>query len=207
MKVRIVEGAALPLRMAQAILFTSANGARALARRTSRRDIAVFGVGPQTAEAARAMGFATVVSADGDAAALADLVGSRLDPGAGLLFHAAGSETTGRLRQRLEASGFSVESEIVYAADPVPALPAAAVAALSSDILDGVFAFSPRSARILVDLVTKAELAPRCARLDACCLSAAVAEALAPLAFARVLVAGAANETAMLDLAGPGRVA
>ena len=33
----------------QAILATSANGVRALARRTPRRDLPLFAVGPQTA--------------------------------------------------------------------------------------------------------------------------------------------------------------
>jgi uroporphyrinogen-III synthase len=123
------------------------------------------------------------------------------------LFHAAGTETAGRLRQRLEASGFSVESEILYAAETVTVLPRQATEALSSDALHGVFAFSPRSARILVELVSAAGLAPHCERLDACCISAAAAEALVPLGFARVLVAGAPNETAMLGLVSASRVA
>jgi uroporphyrinogen-III synthase len=55
----------------QAILATSANGVRALIRRTARRDLAVFAVGPQTADEAQRAGFADVRSANGDAVALA----------------------------------------------------------------------------------------------------------------------------------------
>src|SRR5262249_44075047 len=55
-----LEGAPLDLIGVQAILLTSANGARAPALRTPRRDIAVIAVGPATAGAARAAGFANV---------------------------------------------------------------------------------------------------------------------------------------------------
>src|SRR5262249_16617918 len=56
---------------AQALLFTSANGVRAFpdARRQSAK--VVLTVGDATAEAARAAGFTTVRSADGDVEALA----------------------------------------------------------------------------------------------------------------------------------------
>ena len=69
----------------QAILATSANGVRALARRTSDRSLLVFCVGPQTAEAAKALGFAHVKNADGDAKALAAAVTQWASPDAGVL--------------------------------------------------------------------------------------------------------------------------
>ncbi len=59
---------------AQALLITSANGIRAFARRTSRRDIAVFAVGDASARTAFELGFAEVRSAAGDVDALAALV-------------------------------------------------------------------------------------------------------------------------------------
>src|SRR5579863_2146442 len=55
----------------QAVLATSANGIRALNRRSARRDIPIFAVGPQTADEARKSGFSNVRSADGDAKTLA----------------------------------------------------------------------------------------------------------------------------------------
>ncbi len=67
LSVRFHDGPPLALDGAQAILATSANGVRALARRSRARDLPVFAVGPQTAEAAREAGFANVKSADGDA--------------------------------------------------------------------------------------------------------------------------------------------
>jgi uroporphyrinogen-III synthase len=199
MEVQLYPGEELTLDGVQAILATSANGVRAIANRTARRDIPVYGVGPQTAEVARGFGFRTVHSAGGDSATLTETVAAQLAPEAGSLFHAAGTETAGRLRQALEARDYTVESTVLYEATAATALPEEASAALRSDVLDGVMLFSPRSAKILVQLVGDAGLAEHCARLDAYCISAATAEALGT-AFARALIAGAPNQDAMLAL-------
>jgi uroporphyrinogen-III synthase len=57
---RFHDGPEPALNDVQAILATSANGIRALIRRTARRDIPIFAVGPQTTEEARAAGFSDV---------------------------------------------------------------------------------------------------------------------------------------------------
>ena len=203
MDVHMREGCELSLAGIQAILATSGNGVRAIAGRTGRRDVPLYAVGPQTADTARAYGFALVVDSEGDAAALADRVAATLDPKNGVVFHTAGAETAGRLRQVLEARGFQVQSEILYEAVAVERLPDMAIAAIKNEALDGVMVFSPRSASILAMLVTGAQLEGKVARLDAFCISAATAAALAPLAFARIAVASAPNEAAMLALLAP----
>jgi uroporphyrinogen-III synthase len=200
MSVSLQSGPALELEGVQAVLATSANGVRAFSARTERRDIPLFAVGPQTAETARSGGFEAVHSADGDAGALADLVAGRLNPDRGMLLHAAGAETAGRLRQSLQARGFTVSTFVLYAAVPETALPPVAETALREERLDGVMLFSPRSAKIFAGLVDLAGLAQHCARLDAYCISAATAEALGQLSFARVAVAGQPNQEAMLAL-------
>ena len=65
--------AALDLDGVQAVLLTSANGARALAQATTRRDLTVLAVGPATAAAASDAGFTQVETAAGDVNALAGL--------------------------------------------------------------------------------------------------------------------------------------
>jgi len=200
MEVQFLAGPPVPLEGVQAVLATSANGVRALSLRTERRDLTVYAVGPQTAEAARKEGFASVVSAGGDSAALVEAVALNADPANGILLHAAGAETAGRLRQALQARGFRVESIILYEALPAMALPPEAQEALSDGTLDGVLLFSPRSAKTFASLANQAGVAEACARLVAYCISAATAEALAPLAFARVAVAGTPNQDAILDL-------
>src|ERR1700744_4899425 len=80
LEIRFPDGAEISLDGVQAILATSANGVRAIARRTQRRDVALFAVGPQTAEAAQHLGFATVRNANGDGAALARAAGEWASP-------------------------------------------------------------------------------------------------------------------------------
>lgn len=203
MEVQVREGPEIALDGVQAVLATSANGVRALSQRTSRRDVPVYAVGPQTAEAARSAGFKTVHSAEGDSMALVEFVGERLDPAKGQLLHAAGAETVGRLRQALQAKGFTVESTVLYDAVPVAALPENALATLQDGTLGGVLLFSPRSAKTFATLTTEAKLAAACEKLDAYCISAATAAALTPLTFARVAVAGGPNQDAILALIPP----
>jgi uroporphyrinogen-III synthase len=203
MEVHIMAGEPITLEGVQAVLVTSANGVRALAARTKRRDVTLYAVGPQTAEAAREAGFPIVMSAEGDSMALVETVARDADPAKGLLFHAAGAETAGRLKQALQARGFRIETAVLYEAVPVAKLPIEAEEALRNETADGVFLFSPRSARIFATLVGDAGLAAQCAKLIACCISAATAEALSPLSFARVAVAGAPNQDAILDLVPP----
>ena len=99
--VRFLPGPEIGLGDVQAILATSANGVRALARRTARRDVALFAVGPQTAAQAQTLGFAYVKSADGDADALALAAARWAEPGKGALLHVVGEGNDGKLAQKL----------------------------------------------------------------------------------------------------------
>src|ERR1700689_2967092 len=74
LEIRFHDGDEIALDGVQAILATSANGVRALARHSARRDVALFAVGRQSADVARAAGFRDVRSADGDGATLAQAV-------------------------------------------------------------------------------------------------------------------------------------
>ena len=185
-----VESAARPdLSGVQALLFTSANGARAFAALSPRRDVPVLAVGEATATAARDAGFTAVESAGGDAGALATLVQARLTPGAGRLYHAAGSATAGDLRARLENAGFAVRREILYHAHPAERLPPEVQQALARRQLGAALFFSPRTADTFVTLTVEGGLGDACRSLRAVCLSNAVAERVSRLAWHEVRVA------------------
>ena len=80
MQVHYRAAAAPDLATVQAILCTSANGVRALARVTGERGLPLFAVGEATAARARAEGFTEVESAGGAVADLVRLVPERLRP-------------------------------------------------------------------------------------------------------------------------------
>jgi len=188
-------GAPLDFAGIAAILATSANGVRALVRRTERRDVPLFAVGPQTAQEARDAGFARVENANGDAAALAAAVPRWLTANAGALLHVCGVQSAGNLASALAARGYAVRREILYAVDAVPLTPEAREA-LRAGTVDAALFFSPRSARLFLEQAADLPLH----RLAALCISPATAAVLPPGRFAAARTAGAPNQDALLAL-------
>lgn len=203
----MVRDAALPdLGGVQAVLLTSANGARALARASDARDLPVFAVGDATAQAARDAGFAAVESAGGDVQDLARLVKRRLRPGAGRLLHVAGSEVAGDLAGALGMGGFAVERAVLYEARAAAVLNPGTARLVADGELGLALFFSPRSAAIFVRLAEAANIADGLAATTAVSISAAADAALGDLPFRERLVAAAPSQAALLariDGVGP----
>jgi len=204
LEIRFLDGPEISLAGVQAILATSGNSIRALARRSPRRDIPVFAVGTQTANAARAESYLEIVDAAGDSRALASLVHGRARPDAGVLLHAAGTDSRNEWREQLRSSGFEVRRTVLYEARAARELPPAARSALQSGSIDALIVFSPRSAQILADCVQRASLASACRRVTACCISAEAAEALRDIPFAAIRVAAHPDHAAVLALLDDG---
>jgi uroporphyrinogen-III synthase len=179
----------------QAILITSANGARALAEASEQRSKPVFAVGDTTAATAEGLGFGNVTSASGDAAALSGLVRQRLDPANGPLLHVSGADVA----TELATEGFETRRVVLYEAREADALPDSARAALEARALDVATFFSPRAADAFARLVTQAKLADTCRAVTAIAISPAAAEPLAALPFARTVAAERPTRQAVLD--------
>src|SRR5262245_7483271 len=81
----------------QALLFTSANGVRASARKITDRTLPALTVGDATARAARDAGFSDVRSAGGDVAALSALANTSLNPKGGTLLYLSGADVAADL--------------------------------------------------------------------------------------------------------------
>ena len=192
-------GPPLDLTGVQALLVTSANGVRAFAARNVQRDPIVCAVGQATAHAARDAGFLRIATAAGDVDSLADMVRRALDPAGGALLHVAGSTLAGDLAGQLRDAGYCCRREVVYEALKVERLPENAAARLREAALDGVVFYSPRTARIFVELAGSAALAAQCATMTAWCLSAAVAEQAQAMTWRRVVVAARPDSVAMIE--------
>lgn len=183
---------------AQAVLFTSANGARAFAAASPRRDLAAFAVGDATAAAARAAGFSAIASAGGNVADLAVLVRQRLSPADGALVHAAAGATAGDLAAALGGAGFSLRRAVLYEAVPARALSGETAALLAAGAIALALFFSPRTAQSFVTLVRAAGLGSACRAVTAITLSPAVAASLGRLDWGTVRVAAAPTTAALL---------
>ena len=199
LSVRFFDGPELTFESVSAIVATSANGVRALARRTERRDLRIFAVGPQTADAAKKAGFDDVECADGDATTLAEKVLGWVGPQEGVLLHAASADTEGQLKTLLAEEGYTVDEIVLYEVVAIHKLPEVAREAIIHHALDAAVVFSPRSAQALRDCILRAGLAEACKTIAAICISPTTAAALEPLAFRRVIVAERPNQAAMLD--------
>ena len=201
MTIRIDGDAKLDLSGTQAILLTSANGARALAATSpdeEARLLPVLAVGCATAHAARDAGFRAVTAANGDVDALAALAAARLNPGSGRLVHVAGRVSRGNLAARLRAAGFEAERAPLYDALAARTLSAPARRALETQALAGVALFSPRTARLFAKLTRESGLDSTARTLTAFCLSQAVAEAAATLSWQRISVAAAPRQDSLV---------
>jgi uroporphyrinogen-III synthase len=198
--IRVLPQATFDLAGVQALLFTSANGVRAFARLSSARTLPAFAVGDATARAARAAGFEQVESAGGAVEDLARVVSTRLGPKAGALLHASGADVAGDLAGALGTLGFEVRRATLYRAVKARRLPVAARRALTDGALDAVLFFSPRSAATFVSLARKDGVEPALARLDALCLSEAVAAVVRQIAWRAVAVAAQPDQPALLQL-------
>jgi uroporphyrinogen-III synthase len=182
----------------QAVLCTSANGVRALARLTAARTVPLLAVGEATAGRAREEGFLHVESAGGNVDDLVLLVSERLRTDAGRLLHVAGTAVAGNLAGDLRARGFAVERAVLYEARPAVALDGATVRELAAGLVNFALFFSPRTAAIFVRLAGEAGIGEAMRRVTAVSISAGADAALAPLCFRDRRIAQRPDQPALL---------
>ncbi|HSV01823.1 MAG TPA: uroporphyrinogen-III synthase [Phenylobacterium sp.] len=191
--VRPVEAVEVDLRGVAALAFTSANGVRAFAEHSGERRLQVFAVGAATAQAARAAGFRTVLSADGDVDALAEGIAARRKELRGVVLHPGAAEPAGDLAGALDKHGVAARRLVLYETGPVELDPAEAQALVKAD---AALLHSPRAAKALA-AVLKAHPAPQ---LRALGLSKAVIRPLARTRLAAKAYPPFPIEAALLNL-------
>jgi uroporphyrinogen-III synthase len=191
--VQILPDVEIDLKGVAALAFTSANGVRAFADANGERGLKVFAVGSATAQAARAAGFKSVLSADGDVEALAEGIAVRRGELRGAVLHPGAAEPAGDLAGALEKHGVVARRLILYETAPVTLDAEAAQAYARSD---AVLLHSPRAAQVLAKLL-KIHPAPHLRVLG---LSKAVIRPLSRIALGGRAVPPFPLEAALLNL-------
>ncbi len=171
-----------------AIAFTSRNGVAAFAALTDARAWPVLAVGDATAETARAAGFETVTSAQGDVGALAALIRTTQPPGSKIL-HVTAAVTAGDL---FSAVGADRHVRTILAYEAIE------TGATAPEGFDAVLIHSPRAARALASGLTSYVAA----RSIAVAISPAAAEPLTGHGFKAIRIAERPNETAITAALG-----
>ena len=202
LRIEMIAGAELGAGPWAAILLTSANGARALARHPRRAELTglpVLAVGRSSADAARTAGFTDVESADGDGRDLARLAAARFAGSTKPLLYLAGEDRARDLAGEL--AGLPVRTVAVYRAVKAESLPSEVRAALEAGRIDGVLHFSRRSVENYLECarpVLERALAP-----VHYCLSARAAEPLKAAGASKIVIAPRPDEQALLALVMP----
>lgn len=196
----------LPAERFQAVIFTSANGVRAMENRDnfpSFLKMPAHTVGLASAEAARQAGFTDVTSAQGNLEDLQRKIEETLDPQGGPLLYATGQEVSGDLSGSLRALGFRVNRVVLYEAIPKPRLSIGVRVLIEEGSLDVVLLFSRRTATIWADLVEEAQLSGFLRGTRHLCLSEPIGDLLRErfgFAVPHIVVARRPDTASMLDL-------
>lgn len=190
---------ATDLASCQAVLVSSANGARALAEASEQRGKPILAVGDTTAATAEGLGFTSVTSAAGDGRALAELARTRLDPKAGPLLHVSGVDIAQDFSAALAPDGFEVRRVALYEAREEAALPDSARAAIEARALDAAMFFSPRASALFARLVQEAGLSASLSNVTAIAISPAALQPLSALPFRATLAAARPSRQSVLD--------
>ena len=194
--VRNLSDVEIDLTGVAALAFTSANGVRAFTDLSGDRSLRVFAVGAATGQAARQAGFRTVLSSDGDVAALAGSIAARKTELRGAVLHPGALDLAGDLTGALEAQGVPARRLVVYETAPAD-IPDERLAELLR--CDTVLLHSPRAAEVLAKLL-KVHPAPG---LRALGLSKNVLKPLARVKLAGRLCPAHPLEAALLSLIDP----
>ena len=192
----------------QAILVTSANALSSLINTPfdqKLKQVRLLAVGPASADLARSLGFENVERAEqGDLVSLIELCRNSLNPTAGPLLYLSGSVRSGDIVGELAIHGFDTKLIELYHAVPAQELPANIITALRAENADAVLLYSPRSAKIWVELITSAELQDQIANITHYCLSENVSHHIRA-AFGEkceIKLASNPNDDAMFEIIG-----
>lgn len=203
LRVEFLDSGALSLDGVQALIATSRNGLRALARNdalTQAKTLPLFAVGPATAAMGNALGFGEVIEGDGTAAALVPVIAKKCDVQGGTLLHLAGERLAADLKGDLEGLGFTVLQPRLYRTVEAQSFSREMERAITSGALDGVLLMSPATARTWARLVLGSKFSRGGAAIRYFCLSQSVADGLAKLGEAETLVAETPQEDRLLAL-------
>ena len=175
------------------IAFTSTNGVKAFAARSDWRGAPVFTVGDSTAKIARAAGFKSVCSADGEIAALIRLIAAARPTG--VVLHPCGLHLAGDFKGGLKRAGLVARDVALYDTPAVDALPGEAAQVLQAREVSAVLLHSPRAAAILAGLASCFDLSETLALgFSSACLGP-----LKALGFLGLIKAKRPREDALLD--------
>jgi uroporphyrinogen-III synthase len=182
-----------------AVIVTSANALRAAeAQLGPLLKLPLFAVGEHSASEARRLGFGQVVSAEGDAGKLRDLLRKNLKAKkAKRLLYLAGNDLSRDLAGELSGHGFEVVTQTTYRMAALSSLTRATRDAFAANEVEAVLHYSQRSARAFLEAARAEGVEISALAVPQFCISANVAAILREAGALRVLAAASPDENAL----------
>lgn len=204
--IQFEEAIALEDKPYQAVLFTSANGVRALQTATMPHRLVgakAICVGPASAAVARSAGFNEIIRAsETNVSGMIATIKNELSAANGPLLYPSGRQVSGDLETVLTAHGFEVDRRIVYEARAMQTLPDSVATILAKNVPAMVLLYSVRTAKIWCNGVEREGFSAAAANLVYYCLSQAVGDVIRDHfgSGAATLVCQRPDDAAMIEL-------
>lgn len=160
------------------------------------RSLPLFVMGETSRQRAAESGFTQIMSSDGEFEVLLNLITQKVPPGQKILY-LRGEVIRHDLFARLPS--YAVSERIVYKTNPAASLSEQTLTLIKSGKLNVVTLFSPRSAEIFHDLLSRAGVAGASKDIKLLCLSSAVLESVKALPWQAVRVARTPDQQGMID--------
>jgi uroporphyrinogen-III synthase len=181
------------------VIVTSANALRAVEGELAElAALPLFAVGNHTADEARRLGFARVISAEGDAAKLRQRVRKEFKgKEATKLLYLAGADLSRDLAGDLGADGFEVITRTTYRMVTLSGLSRETREAFAANEVEAVLHYSQRSARAFLEAARADGVEISALAVPQCCISVNVAAILHEAGAVQVLSAASPDENAL----------
>lgn len=158
----------------QGLVFTSVHAVRLFAQKYSDRSVPVYVVGQTTKDAAKAVGFKEIHTANSTAAFLLELIKREVTDKNRPLLYVRGKYVSFPLHEELEAAGYLVGRVIAYEAVALTHLSEEAQRAFREGRVAAVTFFSKRTAEAFITAVKAANLEGFLTNTKALCISESV---------------------------------
>lgn len=190
------------LNQISALIFTSANGLRAVAPLAKLRQVACYVVGVQTAKLAKEYGFEIWGQGAGDVESLTRTIEQDYKA-RGLnqaLLHISGVHQAGNLAETLGQLSIVVERLQAYEMVKMDRIAPEIITAIEREEVGGILFYSSRSAEIFFELMGELGLLVKIAAIDVFCLSKNIAHGVCKPYLKHIYFVEQPDEIALLEL-------
>lgn len=194
--------AATDLAEFSGLIFTSANGVRALADFAEFKQLACYAVGDASAKAAQDMGFELFAKGAGDVGSLCDVIAEDY-LARGLkkpLLHISGVHRAGNLSAKLAELSIAVQRIQAYEMVENRLISEQVMRLILAKEIAGLLFYSTRSAQIFIKNIRKMELLAQIRQIPTFCLSKNIADAACRPYLEHIHFVNQPDEAALLDL-------